>query len=124
MLLQNIQTHTHFIIVACHKQTRYAWQKQGKILNIHIYLLLKGPNAHANNIKQHTILICLNDGLIALFASFWIGQNHFQTDVSVGRQVSNHMTRRYNKEREKKTLVKTRSEAENQEESQHQCPHP
>jgi len=39
-----------------------------------------------------TIFISLNDGLVALFASLWIGQNHLQADVGVGRQVSHQVT--------------------------------
>lgn len=34
-----------------------------------------------------TIFIGLYDGLITLFPSLWISENHFQADVGVGRQV-------------------------------------
>lgn len=38
-----------------------------------------------------TILIGLYDGLIALFPSFWVGQDHFQADVGVRWQVSHQV---------------------------------
>lgn len=38
-----------------------------------------------------TIFISLYDGLVTLFSSLWIGQNHLQTDVGVRWQVSHEV---------------------------------
>lgn len=40
---------------------------------------------------HHTVFIRLYDGLVALFPSLRIGQNHLETDVGVGWQVSHQV---------------------------------
>lgn len=40
-----------------------------------------------------TIFIGLYDGLITLFPSLRISENHFQADVGVGRQVAHQVAR-------------------------------
>lgn len=39
-----------------------------------------------------TIFIGLDDGLIALFLSFWVGEDHFQADIGVRWQVSHQVS--------------------------------
>lgn len=39
-----------------------------------------------------TIFISLYDGLVTLFPSLWVGQNHLETDIGVGWQVSHQVT--------------------------------
>lgn len=39
-----------------------------------------------------TVLLGLNDGLLAFFAPLWIGQDHFEADVGVGGQMVHHVS--------------------------------
>lgn len=41
---------------------------------------------------SRTILLRLDDGLVALFASLRVGEDHLQADVGVGRQVAHHVS--------------------------------
>lgn len=53
---------------------------------------LKHEVDHLLQYVSPTIFIGLYDGLIALFPSFWVGQDHFQADVGVGWQVSHQVS--------------------------------
>lgn len=41
---------------------------------------------------SRTILLRLDHGLVALFASLRVGEDHLQADVGVGRQVAHHVS--------------------------------
>ncbi len=43
-------------------------------------------------LQSRTILLRLDHGLVALFASLRVGEDHLQADVGVGRQVAHHVS--------------------------------
>lgn len=60
------------------------------LFNISGFLMCKDGNRCICSCP--TILLRLDDGLVALLASLRVGEDHFQADVGVGRQVAHHVS--------------------------------
>lgn len=48
--------------------------------------------SHTHTRAVLTVLLRLDDGLVALFAPLGVGEDHLQADVGVGWQVSHHVS--------------------------------
>lgn len=60
---------------------------------INIVVVKKGLGSVCyTDVNAHTILLRLDHGLVALFASLRVGEDHLQADIGVGRQVAHHVS--------------------------------